>query len=159
MGGEATAWLIAVTGFITGVGALYLNRRSQTEQNMLQQAANKVAADKHRLEETQQALDAMEALLDRATADADKYRARAGDLETDLDEAKMLHRSLYAAQEARCREYAQELTEAILILRQVVTEEIAAAAADRALTRDGHPHEDSRDATAARWKAGEEDVD
>lgn len=142
LGGESTAWLIAVTGFVTGVGTLVLNRRGQKDQKTMQVAANAIAADKHRLEETQQALDALQQLLDRAIEDAQRWRGRAEEAETELDEQRDLHRAMYSQQESRCREYAQELTDVILMLRRVVIDEIAIAQATIVLGRDEHPHRD-----------------
>lgn len=141
LGAGGVGWFVAATGFITGIGALVLNRRGQKEQAAVQRAANRIAHDKHRLEETQQALESLEKALGRANEEADRYRARAEASETALDEAKMLSRQMYAAQAAQCQAYAQELTEAILLLRQVVTDEIAAAAADDALGAPRHPHD------------------
>lgn len=142
--------MVAITSFITGVGALVLNRRGQKEQAVIQKAANRIQHDKHRLEETQQALESLEKALTRANEEADRYRARAESSEIALDEAKMLHRQMYAAQAAQCQAYAQELTEAILVLRQVVTEEIAAAAGDTALELPRHPHDPPRGSGATR---------
>ena len=167
---NGTAWLAGITAAITAVGALVLNMRSKDDQKKQQDAAEKIHQDKHRLEETKQALDALQQMYTNANADADRYRARAEEerqradsAEDELDEQRELHRKMYSAQEARCREYASDLTDVILMLRHVVLDEVANAAATMALHRDEHPHPD-RERTAlpapviTREEAGDGDV-
>lgn len=140
IGGDGTAWLVAITGAVTGIGALILNRRSQKETAELTRAANRVARDRSRLEETEQAITSLERALERANEEIDRLSAARTRAEAERDEAKDLHRQMYAAQESRCREFAQDLTDAILVLRRVVRDEVAREAADAALEWPGHPH-------------------
>lgn len=164
---NGTAWLAGVTAMITAIGALVLNYRSKGDQDKQQQAAERIHQDKHRLEETQQALDALQRMFDNATSDADRYRQRAEEerqradtAEDELDEQRELHRKMYSAQEARCREYASDLTDVILMLRHVVLDEVANAAATMTLARKEHPHEDrERTALPAPVITREEEAD
>lgn len=134
--------LVAVTGFIVGVGGLVLNLRGQRDQNRQQRAANAVLEDKGRLDETQQALDATERRAERAEAGEERWRERAATLEDALDEQKQLYRSMYAAQESRCREVTGDLVDTLLGLRGVVRDEVTRAATDAALESfTPHPHE------------------
>ena len=141
---NGTAWLLAITAAITGIGALVMNRRGAKEQNALQKAANSMVEDKQRLEETEQAITSLERALTRAEADADRYRRLYTEAEAESTEQRELHRKMYSAQEARCREYASDLTDVILMLRHVVLDEVANAAATMAMARQEHPHEDRR---------------
>lgn len=141
--------LVAVTGFIVGVGGLLLNGRGMRDQNRQQGAATKAIADKGRLEEIQQVLDARAKDLERADAReqqllvrVDKLVERNQALEDEIEEQRLLHRSQMSRQEALCREQHIALTEALVTLRAVVVDEIAESAAATVLDRQlRHPHE------------------
>jgi hypothetical protein len=141
--------LVAITGFIVGVGGIVLNVRGMRDQHRQQGAATRAIADKGRLEEIQQVLDARAEDLDRANTReqqllvrADKLVERIQTLEDENEEQRLLHRSQVSRQEALCREQHIALTEALVTLRAVVVDEIAMASAATVLDRQlPHPHE------------------
>jgi hypothetical protein len=141
--------LVAVTGFIVGVGGLLLNVRGVRDQNRQQGAATRAIADKGRLDEIQQVLDARAADLDRSDLREqqllirnDKLSERNQALEDELEEQRLLHRSQLSRQESLCREQHIALTEALVTLRAVVVDEVAMSAAATVLDRQlPHPHE------------------
>lgn len=132
--------ITAVVGAVVGIGGLFLNRSSQREQRRQQQAANAAAQSKNRLDETQQALDATERRAERAEAGEEKLRLRVDLLESERDEQRTMHRAQYAVQESRCREVQAQLTDALIVLRGVVTDEVARSAATTAADVPPHPH-------------------
>lgn len=134
--------LVAITGFIVGVGGLALNLRGQRDQNRQQAAANAALEDKGRLDETQQALDATVQRAERAEAGEQRKQERIEKLEEAIDEQRQLYRHMYAAQESRCREVTGDLVDTLMGLRGVVRDEVTRAAADEAIeTFRPHPHE------------------
>lgn len=141
--------LVAVTGFIVGVGGLLLNVRGVRDQNRQQGAATEAIRDKGRLDEIQQVLDARAADLERANTREqqhltrlDKLAERNQALEDEIEEQRLLHRSQLSRQEALCREQHIALTEALVTLRAVVVDEIAMSSAATVLDRQlPHPHE------------------
>lgn len=151
---NGTAWLLAITGLITGVGAMVMNRRGQKEQHALQGVANSMAEDKNRLEETDQAISSLERALAWAEGQADKYR---GLWETSEDK----RRAEYAEQERLCREYAADLTATITVLKSRTNDPVAAEAAERVLTQPRHPHAPTheRDEHADDDDGGRADLD
>lgn len=141
--------IVAITGAIVGLGGLLLNLRGQSAQRIEQQAANAALANKARLEETQQALDASTKRAETAEAgerlwreETVREREKSDRLEAELDEQRELHRHQLSRQEARCREQTALLTDALIVLREVVVDETAQAAAATVLDRRlPHPHE------------------
>lgn len=134
--------LVAITGFIVGIGGLLLNVRGVRDQNRQQSAATQAMGAKGRLDETQQALDAVEKRAELAETGETRKQARIDQLEDELDEERLLRRHQLAQQEARCREQVTALTDALITLRGVVVDEVARAAALTALDRNlPHPHE------------------
>ncbi len=96
--------VIAVTGLVTGLGALWLNWRSQKDQTRQQAAASAMVKSKARLEETQQALDALRTALEIERETTTTPRVRNQHLEDSLDEERSLRHHLFSAQVSRCRE-------------------------------------------------------
>ncbi len=140
--GTVATYITACVGAAVGLGGLWLNRISQREQNRQQRAANKVAEDRADLDETAQALAATVRRAELAEAGEDRKQKRIDQLEDEIEEERSLRRVLFSAQEARCREVQAQLTDALITLRGVVTDEIAAAAATTALMLSTpHPHQ------------------
>lgn len=133
--------ILAATGFITGVGALYVNWRSQKDQRAQQVAANRVSEDKTELERTKQIVDQLSTHNDRLIARSERAEGQVEDLRDELDEERTLRRHMLAAQESRCRDVQGSMVETLIVLRGVVNDEIMRAAADAAIEQPSHPHE------------------
>ena len=136
--------ITAITGIIVGIGGLLLNRQGQRDQHRQQQAATAAVEEKERADRTELALDAVSRRAELAERGEERMRLRIESLEDELDEERSLRRHLFAAQESRCREVVADLTDALVTLRGIVTDEIAQSAATKALRRSAaspHPHE------------------
>lgn len=146
---SAAGLVTAIVGGIVGVGGLMLNRFSQREQARQQSVADQAAKDSRDLSETQQALDATvkraelaEAGEERKQTIIDTKQARIERLEEALDEQRSLYRSMYSAQEARCRDVTGDLVDTLINMRGVVRDEITRAAVESAVDDFvPHPHE------------------
>ena len=70
------AMLVAITGFIVGVGGLLLNLRGVRDQNRQQAAAEQALEAKSRLDETQQIIDGQASALGAAFTREQQHLAR-----------------------------------------------------------------------------------
>lgn len=133
--------ILAATGAVTGVGALWVNWRSQKDQKVQLAAAQRVVEDKTELEKQKQIVDQLSAHNDRLIIRAERAEAHEEDLRDELDEERTLRRHMLAAQESRCRDVQGSMVETLIVLRGVVNDEIMRSAADSAIDQPPHPHE------------------
>lgn len=134
--------ITAVFGGIAVVGGLILNRLSLREQARQQAAADKAARDSEKAGHLELALDAMQRRAEMAEAGELNWRRRAESQQTENDKQREQHRRREARLEARCREQTALLTDALIVLRGVVVDETAQAAAATVLDRRlPHPHD------------------
>lgn len=142
--------ILAATGIVTGIGALYVNYRSQRDQNRQQAAASSIAEKAGRVDEVIKSNEVLSGMNDRlvtqltdARMQVDTLRERNDMLENEVDEQKELRRQMLSRQAARCEEVQAMLTDTVLTLRDVVQDEIAKTAAGVVLGTAGpHPHDD-----------------
>lgn len=136
------ALIVALTGLASFVVGTLLTRRGRRETQRQKAAADQALADKTRLAETQQALDATRKRAETAEAGEERWRVRADELEVEVDQERDRRRTTLADQEARCQRTVAQLHDVVETLRGVVVDEISRAAAGLQVAAvRAHPHD------------------
>jgi chromosome segregation ATPase len=158
---DPAAIITACAGLLGVVGGLLVSRRGQRETAKQEAVADRVEADKTKLEETQQALDSYGLLTsvisrerdsageraDRAEERADRAATRADKAEDALDRERKAHardREAWEKQEEHHQAQVRSMLEGIAVIRAALVSEVAKAAADSLLVQIGEVDSNGR---------------